>query len=313
MAHRTLPLTFALVFALLQTGWLLPAETRYPLTLTDDRGLPVTLAHRPERIISLTLPTDEILLSLVDKRRIVAVTSFSADPRLSNVSSLTADLRREPELNAEHVISLSPDLVLVANWSDAGGVSLLRAAGVPVFLNESGRTVEQIAEKIRRLSLLTGDRERGEGIVTDMQRRIAEVGKKVFAMPSSQRKSILDYSIWGGAMGRGSTWDEVVRLAGLVNAVGGFTADQWGQVPLSREKILELDPDILALPGWVFGDPAGAEKFSADVLKDPALSLLKAVRQGSVLRIPGRFQNTSSQYIADAVEYLARAAYPGLF
>jgi iron complex transport system substrate-binding protein len=222
-------------------------------------------------------------------------------------------LRQENELNAEHVISLSPDLVVVANWSDSSAVSQLRAAGVPVYLIESGRTVEQIAGKIRRLALLTGDGERGESIVREMNRRVAEVARRVSAVPPARRKSILDYSVWGGAMGRGSTWDEVVRRAGLVNAVGEFNADQWGQVPLSREKILQLDPDILALPGWIFGDPEAADRFASEVLKDPAFSLLKAVRRGSVLRVPGTFSNTSSQYIAAAVEYLARAAYPELF
>ncbi len=313
MAHRVFPVILLTLVATLVRVESVPAETSYPLTLKDDRGFPVTLTHKPMRIVSLTLPTDEILLSLVERRRIITVTSYAADPRVSNVASLAAGLPREPELNAEHVISLSPDLVLVANWSDSSGVSLLRSAGVPVFLTESGRTVEQIAEKIRRLALLTGDEEKGERIVADMQRRIAEVWKRVSPIPVSERKSILDYSVWGGAMGRGSTWDEVVRRAGLVNAVGSYTADQWGQVPLSREKILELDPDILALPGWVFGDPAAAEKFASEVLKDPALSQLKAVRKGNVLRIPGKFENTSSQYIAAAIEYLARAAYPGLF
>ena len=114
-------------------------------------------------------------------------------------------------------------------------------------------------------------------------------------------------------MGRGSTWDEVVRLAGLVNAVGSLNADEWGQVPISREKLLEIDPDLLAVPAWVYGDPKDAERFSAELAADPALRLLKAVRAGHVLRVPGNVQDTSSQYIAGAVEWLARAAYPDLF
>ncbi len=59
----------------------------YPLTVTDDGGTPVTLAAKPVRIASLTMFTDEVLLDLVDPSRIVAVTTFAADPAISNVTA----------------------------------------------------------------------------------------------------------------------------------------------------------------------------------------------------------------------------------
>ena len=44
-------------------------------------------------------------------------------------------------MNVEAIISLRPDLVLVARWSDPGPVEQLRDAGVPVYLMASGITV----------------------------------------------------------------------------------------------------------------------------------------------------------------------------
>ena len=106
--------TAVLAALLTLTAGLLPAEG-FPLTVTDDKGRALTLPRAPQHIVSLTLPTDEILLSLVDRKRILMVTAFSADPRVSSVAPLVSGLRQARELNVEEIISLSPDLVLVAN------------------------------------------------------------------------------------------------------------------------------------------------------------------------------------------------------
>ena len=124
---------------------------------------------------------------------------------------------------------------------------------------------------------------------------------------------MIDYGLWGGAMGRGSSWDDMLRRAGLVNGVAALGADEWGQVPLSREKLLDLDPDLLILPGWTYSNPAGARAFKAQVIGDPALKDLRAIRTARVYEMPERLKSTTSQYIVDAVEWLARTAYPELF
>ena len=121
----------------------------------------------------------------------------------------------------------------------------------------------------------------------------------------------MDYATWGSAQGKGSSWDEIVQRAGLINAVAGSAADSLGQVPLSREKILQMDPDILILPGWVYGNPKGAAAFSARITADPAFRALAAVRTGRVYSMPENLKSSTSQFIAAAVEWLARTAYPG--
>ncbi len=123
----------------------------------------------------------------------------------------------------------------------------------------------------------------------------------------------MDYATWGSAQGGGSSWDEIIRRAGLVNAVAGLAPDQWGQVPLSKEKILQIDPDILVLPGWVYGDPDGASAFLSQLTRDPAFRGLAAVRNGRVFMMPEKLKSTTSQYVASAVEWLAQKAYPELF
>ena len=80
-----------------------------------------------------------------------------------------------------------------------------------------------------------------------------------------------------------------------------------------KEKMLTIDFDILVLPGGMYGNMKTGEPFNAQMLGDPALRGLKAVRTRRVYVIPENLKDTTSQYIADAIEWLARAAYPEQF
>ncbi len=289
------------------------AEQGYPLTVRDDEGNRLDIPRPPQRIVSLTMFSDEVLLELVGPPRLVAVTSFAADPAVSNIAGRIAAIPNRLEFNAELILSLRPDLVVVANWSDAQGVAQLRAAGLTVYLCSSAVSVPQVREKIRTLARVVGEQQAGEELVARMDRRLAEIQRRLAVIPEGRRLTVLDWSAWGAAMGRGSSWDEVVRLAGLRNAADQLPVDGWGQVPLSKEKLLELDPDLLVLPGWVYGNAGGAEEFYRRVTADPALRGLKAVRNRRVVRMPENLRATTSQYIVEAVEFLARAAYPQLW
>jgi iron complex transport system substrate-binding protein len=283
------------------------------LEFTDDAGNRVLVPPKPQRIVSLTMFTDEVLLELVGPARLIAVSRFAADPAVSNVSDRIASIRYRLDLEPEVILSLRPDLVFVANWSDAAAVRQLRAAGVPVYLIATAFTVDQIEQKILQVALIVGEQAAGQRLVAGMNRRLQEIERRLAAIPPDRRLTVLDYSPWGAAMGRGTSWDEVVRKAGLRNAADGLPVDSWGQVPLSREELIKLDPDLLVLPGWVYGNPSGAEEFYRQVTSDPALRSLKAVRNRRVIQMPERLRATTSQYIVDAIEFLARAAYPELW
>ncbi len=286
----------------------------WPRTVTDDLGASIRIAARPQRIVSATLPTDEILLSLVDRSRMAAVTGFAEDPAVSNVvSQALAVPVKLPQLNVEVVVSLKPDLVFVADWTDAAMVKQLRDAGLVVFQYRSASTVKGIEASISRIGSAVGEEDAAGKTVQWMETRLAAVASKVSTLPAAKRLTVMDYNTYGTASGAGSSWDEIVRLAGLRNAVADMKADQYGSVPLSREKLLTVDPDILMLPSWVYGDAKGSDTFYTSIVSDPALRTMKAVKQGRVHRMPESMKTSTSQYIVLAVEDLAHYAYPELF
>jgi iron complex transport system substrate-binding protein len=286
----------------------------WPRTITDDMGTSLKLAAKPQKIVSITLPTDEILLSLVAPSRLAAVTGFAEDPAVSNVASqVIAVPMKLAQLNVEVIVSLKPDLVFVADWTDAASVKQLRGAGLAVYQFKSPITVKEIEAGITRIGSAVGEEDGAKRLVQWMDTRLAAVAARVGSLPASKRLTVMDYNTWGTASGAGSSWDEIVRLAGLTNAVASIKADQYGSVPLSREKLLTLDPDILMVPSWVYGDPKGSDTFYAGIVGDPALKTLRAVQQGRVHRMPENIKTATSQYVVFAVEDLARYAYPDLF
>lgn len=288
-------------------------ESTFPMTVEDDMGTSVTISSKPQRIVSLTMFSDDVLLELVDKDRLVAITTFAGDKDISNIADRVADFPSKITLNVEIVLSLNPDIVIVANWSDADQVKQLKKVGVNVFLMESGLTVDTIIAKIRTLAKVVGEVEKGERIVEDMKRRLTNISSSLKPLSKNQRLSIIDYAVWGTAQGTGTSWDEVVTRAGLINVVGNIPVNDWGQVPLSKEKLIEFDPDIIILPGWVFGDPAGADNFYNQTVNDPALKGMKAIVNENVYKMPESLKTTTSHYIVDAIEFLAALAYPHLF
>ena len=282
--------------------------------MSDDAGSILTLAEKPRRIVSATLPTDEILLSLVGTERLAAITAFASDPALSLAASQARSVAvKLAQLNVEVVISLAPDIVFAASWTDQSLVRQLRDAGLTVYLYRSPTTVRGIEEAIGRIAGAVGEEQKGEQLVLWMEEKLSGVARRLASVPADRRLSVMDYNTWSTSMGRGSSWDEIVRLAGLSNTVAGLAADRFGQVPISRETLLTLDPDILLLPGWVHGEPGGSERFRARILGDPALRGMTAVRQGRVLVMPESIKTSTSQNIVLAVEELARYAYPDAF
>ena len=285
----------------------------YPLTVTDDLGVRMTLQSKPKRIVSVTMFTDEVLLELVDSDRLIAVTTFAEDPAISNIAEKAAKVPNKVTLNVEILLSLRPDLIFVANWSEADKVEQLRNAGIKVFLLESALTIENIQQKIAIVAKVVGEVEKGKILIDSMDSKIATIQATLSGLKEGEKLTVLDYAVWGSSQGEGSSWSEMLDKAGLINAVADFPADDWGQVPVSKEKLVELNPDILILPGWVYGDPEGAKNFFAQILDDPALRHMKAVTENKAYMMPEKLKTTTSQYIVDAIEYLVRTAYPTLF
>jgi iron complex transport system substrate-binding protein len=279
-------------------------------TVTDDLGNTMVVPVQPERILSTTLFSDEVLLEILSADRFAAVASLSRSEVYSNVAERAAAVEPVVEFTAEPIIALSPDLVIAANWSEPEIVTQLRAAAIPVYQIDTPVTLDGIAEAIERLGRLTNAAAEAQNLVQEMRARADALAARVATIPEGARPVALDYNNWGTANGADTTWQVVLDLAGVTNGAAPFAGGDFGQVPLSKEMVVEINPDILFIPGYIWGEAGAAEAFEEQVRADPALQSVAAVETDMVIAFPERLKGTYSHFLIDAAELVHRLAYP---
>jgi iron complex transport system substrate-binding protein len=308
LRHLSLPLLA--LFSLGLTA-LASAAPLFPVTVKDAWGTPVTVQAAPRAILSLTLPTDEILFDLVTPDRIRAIEVFAADPGISNIADRVSAVPLRVAGERERVLALSPDLVFVADWKEKDFVQALREAGVTVFVVSTPSDFVGLAAEVKAIGTLVGEPAKADTLLAKVNARLAAVANRVKDVPAGSRPTVLSYSFWASTYAKGTSFDALVTQAGLVNAATKAGLEGWPQ--LSKEQVIALDPDIIALPSWSYDGKNDPEAFRAAFVADPAFAGLKAVRTGRVLVMPDKHLQATSQYMVDGVEDLARAAWPERF
>ena len=285
----------------------------YPMTVTDDIGNSMTITSKPKTIISLSLFSDEVLFDLVEPARFAGASSLAADPNYSNVADRAAAVKPRVDFNVEQIIGIGPDIVFAANWSEAEKIAQLRKSGIVVYQFNTPFSVDGIIAAITDIAKILDETEAGAALVARMKKRISALEAVISKIPESSRAASIDYNNWGTANGKDTTWNEVLRLAGVANATAAFQAGDFGQVPMSKELLVQLDPEVIFLPGYIWGDDNAANAFKDQVLKDPAFAGLKAIKSQRVYAIPEYLKGTYSQYLVDAAELVAKLVYPDHF
>lgn len=281
------------------------ANPTWPRTLTDEAGNSITLNAQPMHIVSGTLATDEMLLSMIDPSRLMAVTANATDPTQSNVvdTAKTIGTQLKTPLDPEQVIALKPDLVLLASYTDAGALKQLKDAGLPIFLFANFNSIKDIENNVTLLGQAVGAEPQAAQIVNSMETRLKAVADAV--QPVTTKLSVIYYSPDGYSDGAGSTIDEVIARAGGINAVtAGGIKDAYPQ--LSDEFVVKADPDVILLSGFNSYAPGFVDKFKTN----PNFKTLKAITNGHVYVANDAHVASISQYIVNGVEDVAALLYP---
>lgn len=271
------------------------------LRLTSGLGVALILAfwaiHAPatgepaRRIVSLNLCIDPILMALVPRERIAALSIVSSDP---DVSLLTGKLDgiKLVRGSAEDVLALDPDLVLAGAFTTPATVSLLRRLGRRVEVIEQASNSEGIIRVIRQIAAALSEEEQGRLLIESFSRRLDAV-----TPTSPERPSAVAYHANGLVSGGDTLLDEAMTRAGFINAAQDLAPGRGGRIAL--EALIATPPDLLIL--------AQARdtyrSVAADNLRHPALAVLMTRRPSLVLPMPYWICGTPA--LAHAAELLA--------
>lgn len=292
-----------------------PAKTDsgdFPLTVTDGLGAQVTIEKKPVNIVSLTVGVDEILFTMVDRNRIKGITYYADDPGISNIAQEAKSFPNKMHAdNAEDIIALQPDLVIIDTYAKKEFVQQLRDANIAVYQYQVPFNIEQQKEMILDIANLVGEKDKGNEMVAWMDSKLKEVSDRLSSLKPEQKLTVLDYSEMGSTSGKNTNFDDIVTKAGLVNAAAKAGLEGWPQI--SKEKIVEINPDIIIVPAWTV-DKNKTTQSIIDLLKnDKSLAGVKAIKNNRIIAPNYAHMSCISQYVVLAVEDVAKAAYPELF
>lgn len=282
----------------------------FPMSVKDAKGADVTIEKKPEKIVSLTLGTDEMLLKLVDKSRIKAVTYLSEDPGLSNIVEEVKDISVKLNAEVEKIISIQPDLIFVADWADDKVIKQLRDAKIAVYAYKTPNGVEDQKKTVMEIARLVGEEQKGQEVIQWMDERLNAIEEKVKTLPEDKKLTALSLDSFYSTYGKNTTFDDIADRAGLVNLASKQGVEGWLQI--TKEKVVEMNPDVIFLPSWSY-QGFDAKKFAEDFRNDKSLAGVSAVKNNRVFTLSESHMTSVSHNIVLGVEDAAKAAYPDLF
>ena len=283
-------------------------------TVTDARGKAVTLAGKPQRIISLSVFSDEVLLDLVDHERIAGLDKWVHDPGLSMGAEQAKDVTTIVEKNMESIIALGPDLVILPDATKADFVESLEDVGLKVFVYQAATRAHEIPAMVHTLGQVVGETERAAQLNKAMEARLAQIQAKVDKLPAAKKERALLFLRFGAIGGEGSIYHDTMTLAGLEDCYNEARPE--GQVPpgmsrvLSKEEVVKANPQLIIVSSWSHGTSyEGSEHLIQEMYQDPAYADVEAIKQQNIIVVPQGYVNCLSHNIATAVEKLHEAVY----
>ncbi|MEO0465549.1 MAG: ABC transporter substrate-binding protein [Pseudomonadota bacterium] len=247
----------------------------------------------PQRIVSMNLCTDQLLMDLVDPERIVAVSFLAADPISSNMPDLARTIGTHRG-TAEEVLSLNPDLVVAGTFSTRHAVGILRALDYRVEQFTPAQSIEGVIENIERMGDLVGANARADQLVSQI--RQARQAATHAVRPADPPLIYANYAVNGYTAGPGSLLADLVQTAGFTTLAE--TLERPGTRPVSLEQLIVSDPDVIDL-GDDYGDPPSR---GTQALKHPALKYL--IDRSDVINVPARQTLCGTSRIATTLDTL---------
>ena len=195
----------------------------------------------PQRIVSINMCADELLLALADPGQIVDLSPYAADPAMSFLAERGAQFRHDAA-EAETVVDLHPDLVLAGSFTKPATLAMLRRLGYRLALLDAPRSIDESIAQIRDVAALVGHPERGAALITSI---VAARQAAAAAAAGRPHPTAVVYQRRGYVTGGDTLTGELLSIAGFTNGGGALAGKTGGFVPL--EKLVADHPDLIVV------------------------------------------------------------------
>ncbi len=250
-------------------------------------------ASKPERIVSLGLCTDQLLLLLADRAQIASLSVWAVDRNMSYLADEVGDIPLN-RAAVEEVLQFEPDLVVASDFVAWDTVRMLRQLGVDVRQLPVATSVAQIYAQLEEFGDWTGNPQRARETIADMRSRLERVRQAHAGRP---RKSVIVYSPNGFTIGAGTLENDMFDRAGYRNLAAEMGIR--GFQPISLERLVAADPEVLQIDRNLSPEIS----LATVALAHPVFEKLPGARE--FLDIPTRLRVCAGPMVVDAIETMA--------
>jgi len=297
------PMTICRTLALLALSCLLQSGAAAEgITVHDARDRDVVIDD-PSRIVSIGGAITEILYALGFEDRIAGVDATSLYPPSARKKPDVGYMR---QLSPEGVLGLHPSLVLAVQGSGPKEtMDVLEAAKVPLVLVPETFSEAGLVEKIRLVGHAMGADPRAACLVTAVESDLGQL-RALRAKVAKPVRVMFVMSLLNGralAAGHKTAADEIIQLAGGVNAIDGYD----GYKPVNDEAIVAAKPDV------VLSIDRGKDSLTSDaVFTHPAFALTPVAANKAFISMEGLYLLGFGPRTAAAARDLSVKLYPAL-
>lgn len=279
-----------------------PGSGAQPAASAGDAVFPVTvgsvtLAKRPERIVSLSPTLTEMLFAIDAGPQVVAVddqSTYPADVPTSDLSGFKP--------NAEAVVAKNPDLVVLSDDLNKI-VDQLTKLKIPVLLMPSAKVLDDTYKEIDQLGRLTGHQGEATALVESMHTQIDKIVKGV---PARSRTLSYYYELDPTYYSVTSKTfiGSIFSLFGLTNIADAADPDgaKSGYPQLSQEALIKANPDMIFL-----ADTKCCQQSPETVKARTGWSRITAVANGQIVALDDDIASRWGPRVVDLVQSVADA------
>jgi len=253
------------------------------VTITDHAGREVKVTGNYEKIVSGYYISTSMLVSLGLNDKLVGIESKAEKRPLYKLAA--KELLELPKVGTakdfdlEGCIALKPDLVILPKKLTEQAKTLSDAGITVIVINPENEKL--LKESIEMVATATGTTEKAKKLLSYYDEQYAKLEK--LTKDSKEKPSVYlagtsdILTVASGKMYQNS----VIEKAGGVNVAKDLADDQWAKI--SYEQLLKYNPDMIVII-------SEAEFTKEDVLKDPQLANLNAVKNKAVYEMPSDFE-----------------------
>ncbi len=250
-------------------------------------GAPVSAAPT---VAGLDFCADQYVLAFADRADIVALSPDATSP--NSFYRMRADGLPVVRGGAEEILMLRPDVLVRSYRGSASMDARFDRVGITAYMPPYALSFEANLQNFASVATLLGHEAEGKAFMADYMARYRALQsaapiplKAVYMTPS------------GYTAGRGSSVDDIIRLAGLEPIAEDFGLNGWGVLPL--EQLVMTPPDIVI--GSFFEEGAvhvsnwssGRHTVFRDLVKDvPSIM------------VPSGMMSCGGAFTVDAAEYI---------